>query len=105
MLRMFTGHGAPVPGTLHPGTDTAETAGVGGPCHAVRMMTSTTDGQRPALISKGRAAELLDCSTRTIDRYLDRGLLVAHRDPGSGRVGIELPGVQALAARRLVISA
>ena len=102
---MLTGHGAPVPGTLHAPTDPAETAGVGGRCHTARMMTSTTDGQRPALISKGRAAELLDCSTRTIDRYIERALLRAHRDPGSGRVGIELPGVAALAAQRLVISA
>lgn len=69
------------------------------------MTTSTTDGQRPILISKGRAAEALDCSLRTIDRYVERGLLVAHRDPGNSRVGIELFGVQALAAQRLVISA
>ena len=102
---MLTGHGAPVPGTLHPDTDTAETAGVGGPCHAVHMTTFTTDGQRPALISLAGTARRLDCSLRTVYRYIDRGLLVAHRDPGSGRVGVELPGVQVLAARRLVISA
>ena len=69
------------------------------------MMTSTTDGQAPALISKAGAARRLDCSLRTIDRYIERALLVAHRDPGSGRVGIELPGVEHLAAHRLVISA
>jgi hypothetical protein len=57
------------------------------------------------LISKARAAERLHCSLRTIDRYIERGLLVAHRDPGNGRIGIELPGVDALAGRRLVISA
>lgn len=69
------------------------------------MTTSTTGGQRATLISMASAAARLDCTTRTIYRYLDRGLLVAHRDPGSGRVGIELPGVEALAAQRLVISA
>jgi len=69
------------------------------------MATSTARGTGTTLISMTRAAELLDCHTRTIYRYLDRGLLVAHRDPGSGRVGIELPGVEVLAAQRLVISA
>lgn len=42
-------------------------------------------------------------SDRTVDRYLRRGLLVARKDPCSGRVGIELAGVQALAAGRVVI--
>jgi predicted DNA-binding transcriptional regulator AlpA len=51
------------------------------------------------------AGERLGCSRSTIYRYLDRGLLVAHRDPVSCRVGIELPGVDALAAQRVVLSA
>ena len=67
-------------------------------------MTSTMDGQRPTLISIAAAGVRLGVSRRSIVRYLDRGLLVAHRDPLSGRVGIELPGVETLAAQRLVIS-
>lgn len=62
-----------------------------------------TSARQPRLISRARAAELLDMSDRTVDRYLRRGLLVARKDPCSGRVGIELAGVQALAAGRVVI--
>lgn len=68
------------------------------------MTIPTVRGTDTTLISMAGAAARLDCTTRTIYRYLDRGLLVAHRDPGSGRVGIELSGVEALAARRLVIA-
>jgi hypothetical protein len=64
-----------------------------------------TAARQPVLVSRARAAELLGCTDRSVDRYIRRGLLVAHRDPADNRVGIELPGVEALAARRLVISA
>ena len=33
----------------------------------------------PVLIKKKRAAEMLDCSTRTVDRYEALGLLKGHR--------------------------
>jgi excisionase family DNA binding protein len=75
-------------------------------------MTSTTDGQArvvlppvPTLISMAAAAQRLGCSRSTITRYVRRGHLTARRDPLSHRVGIELPGVEALAAQRVRISA
>jgi predicted site-specific integrase-resolvase len=74
-------------------------------------MTSTTDEQAPVtlppvptLISPAAAAHRLGCSRSTITRYVQRGHLLARRDPISGRVGIELPGIERIERSRVVIS-
>lgn len=56
-----------------------------------------------ATISRAAAARRLDVAERTIDRYVERGLLVAHRDRISRRVGIEVAGLDAIEAQRVII--
>jgi predicted DNA-binding transcriptional regulator AlpA len=64
-----------------------------------------TATRQPVLVSRTRAAELLGLTERSIDRYITRGHLAARKDPGSGRVGVDVASIQAFAARRVVISA
>jgi excisionase family DNA binding protein len=56
------------------------------------------------LISIGGAAERLQVSRRTVRRYIEHGHLRGHRDPLSKRVGVELSGVERIAAQRVVIT-
>ena len=53
------------------------------------------------MISIRAAAERLGVSRRTIERYVERGLLVRHRDAAGYRVGVELAGVERIAAARI----
>ena len=55
----------------------------------------------PTLISRARAALRLRCSTRTVDRYVERGLLIKHYDPVQRRAAIELAGVVAIERGRM----
>ena len=57
----------------------------------------------PPVMSREAAAAALSCHPRTVDRYIARGHLRAHRDPASQRVGVEVAGVRALAARRVLV--
>ena len=66
------------------------------------MATHTRVAQtRPTVISSPAAAERLGVSRRTIERYIDRGLLVRHRDAAGYRVGVELAGVEAIEAAQI----
>lgn len=47
---------------------------------------------------------MLGLTSRSIDRYITRGHLMARKDPGSGRVGVDVASIEAFAARRVVIS-
>lgn len=68
----------------------------------VRMATTSSVAQtRPTLISRTSAAERLGVSMRTIDRYIERGLLVRHHDAAGYRVGVELAGVEAIEAAQI----
>jgi excisionase family DNA binding protein len=60
--------------------------------------------ETPLLISIAAACERLHVSRRTVVRWIERGILTAHRDPFSGRIGVELSTVADVAARRVVIS-
>jgi hypothetical protein len=42
-------------------------------------------------------------SERTIDRYVDRGHLRAHRDRISRTVGIEVAGIEAIERERVLV--
>ena len=53
------------------------------------------------MISRTSAAERLGVHPRTIDRYVDRGLLVRHRDAAGYRSGVELAGVEAIEAAQI----
>jgi predicted site-specific integrase-resolvase len=67
-----------------------------------RMTSTTSVAQtRPAVISRTSAAERLGVSLRTIDRYIERGLLVRHRDAVGRRSGVELAGVARIEAARI----
>jgi hypothetical protein len=59
--------------------------------------------ERPRLISRSAAARRLDVDPRSIDRYVERGLLVAHRDPVRRRTGIEVAGIERIEAQRVII--
>jgi len=56
------------------------------------------------LISVTATAERLRVSRRTVFRYIEHGHLRGHRDPVSKRVGVELSGVERIAAQRVVIT-
>jgi predicted site-specific integrase-resolvase len=66
-------------------------------------MTTAPAGPDP-LLTRQRAADRLGVDPRTIDRYIERGLLVAHREIGTRRVGIEPAGVEMIRASRLVFA-
>lgn len=68
----------------------------------MRMATTSCVARvRPTLISRTDAAERLGVSLRTIDRYIERGLLVRHHDAAGYRVGVELAGVEAIEAAQI----
>ena len=58
--------------------------------------------KRPPTISRAAAARRLHVAERTIDRYVEAGHLVAHRDRISRRVGIEIAGIEAIEAQRVI---
>lgn len=68
-------------------------------------MTTTPRRGGPTYISRARAALRLGCSTRTIDRYCERGLLTKHYDPVQRRAGIVLAEVEAIERDRIEVSA
>ena len=57
------------------------------------------------LLGRTAAAHRLGVSERTIDRYVERGLLVRRKDPVGGRSGIEVTSIEAIERGRVVISA
>ena len=65
------------------------------------MTTETPVSTLPELVTKRRAALLLGCTVRTVDRWIDRGLLIKYTDPNGRNVAVEAAGVRALAARRV----
>lgn len=55
----------------------------------------------PPTLSLDSAAGRLGVHRRTVMRWITRGHVIAHKDPVSGRVGVEAASVEALAARRV----
>lgn len=55
------------------------------------------------LISRSAAARRLGVSPRSIDRYVERGLLVRTTDHIRRRVGINVAGIEAIEAARVEI--
>lgn len=59
--------------------------------------------EAPRLISIAATCARLQVSRRTLYRWVDRGILTVHRDPYSGRVGVEAATVEAAVARRVIV--